>query len=248
MSKKTTNKPSLNAFSLLAETFTIFKVNLGKILLISAIVAIPGAILRIASLDNGVTDFSIVASLAGLYAALALLFALYNPKKTKALTWSKIYVTASGRFLPFLGVTVIQSLAGMFVILGGLLPVLYFAGVVALPFALVGVLFAFIALWLLIRVSIAGIIVATTEMSSITALRASLMGTKKRFWILLFDWFTVFLLATILSGLILRLVYLVPALGDNPLVIAGVNGILVTILLPIVLGYGVCIWRRIQAA
>ncbi len=248
MSKKSTAKLSLNPFSLFSETVTFFRLHFGKLLIVSAVVAIPGAILRVTSFDNGVTDFSIVASLAGLYASLALLFAFYNPQKTKTLSWSKIYVTASGRFLPFLGVTILQSLVGMFVILGGLLPVLYFAGVVAVPFAFIGMLFAFIALWLLIRLSIAGVVVATTNMSVITSLRASLLGTKKRFWILFFDWLVIFLLATILSGLILRLVYLVPALGDNQLVVAGVNGILVTFLLPVILGYGVCIWRRIQAA
>ncbi len=186
--------------------------------------------------------------MAGLYASLALLFAFYYPKKTKTTSWAKIYITASARFLPFLGVTVIQSLVGMFVILGGLLPVLYLAGVVAAPFALVGVVFALLALWLLVRLSIAGIIVATTEMSVITALRASLLGTKKRLWILFFDWLVIFLFATLLSGIVLRAVYMVPALGDNQLIVAGVNGVLVTILLPIILGYGVCIWQRIQAA
>ncbi len=248
MNKKTTIKVSLNPFSLLGETVSIFRAHLSKIFLISAIVAIPGSILRVTSFDNGVTDFSIVASLAGLYASLALLFAFYYPKKTKTTSWVKIYITASARFLPFLGVTVIQSLVGMFVILGGLLPVLYLAGVVAAPFALVGVVFALLALWLLVRLSIAGIIVATTEMSVITALRASLLGTKKRLWILFFDWLVIFAIATLLSGIVLRAVYMVPALGDNQLIVAVVNGVLVTILLPIILGYGVCIWQRIQAA
>ncbi len=248
MSKKTTTTLSLNPFSLLGETLSIFKANLAKILLISGIVAIPGAILRITSFDNGVTDFSIVASLAGLYASLALLFAFYNPKNIRSQSWSNIYVTASRRFLPFLGVTIIQSLVGMFVILGGLLPVLYLAGVVAIPFALVGIIFALLALWLLIRLSIAGIIVATTEMTALTSLRASMMGTKKRWWKIFFDWLVVFVLATIISGIILRIVYMVPSLGDNQIVLACVNGILVTILLPVLLGYGVCIWQRIQAA
>ncbi len=248
MKKNSPTKLSLNPLSLFAETVLVLKNNLSKILIISAIVAIPGAILRVTSFDNGVTDFSIVASLAGLYASLALLFVFNNPTNLKHTSWTQTYIASSGRFLPFIGVTIIQGLVGLFVVLGGLLPVIYLAGVVALPFGLVGAILCLIAVWLLVRLSIAGIIVASTDLSVISSVRASWLGTKKRFWVLLLDWFLIFTLVVIGSGIFLRIAYIVPAIGENMIALALVNGVLVTIFLPIVLGFGVGIWKRIQAA
>jgi hypothetical protein len=246
--KKKTTKLSLNPFSLLRDTLQDFRSHFVKILIISAVVAIPGSLLRVATIDNGVTDFSIVASIAGLYTSLALFYAFYNIKQLNKNSWSKTYVAASGRFLPYLGVTILQGLLALIAVLGLLLPVLVFSGVVAPAFGIFGVAIGLIALWVLLRVSLAAVITITTEFGVNSSLRASWLGTKKLVLRLLLDWVVVLLLGVIISGLILTAVYAVPPLANSQLAVALINGVLVTFSLPIVIGYTVHIWNRIQQA
>ena len=245
--QKTSKKPfSLNPISLLLDSLRDFKAQFVKILLVSAVVAIPGSILRVITFDNGVTDFSIVASIAGLYASLALLYAFAQPAKLKKNSWAKTYVESSGRFLPYLGVTILQGAVALVSILGLLVPVLVISDVVSPVFGLFGVAAGLITLWLLIKLSLASVITATTPLGVLAALRASWLGTKKHFWPLLFAWMCILVAIIVVSGIILSGVYAMPTFANNQLIIALVNGILVSFILPVVIGYAVHIWNRIK--
>jgi hypothetical protein len=247
--KNTKNpKISLNPFSLLKDSLQEFKTYFFKLLIISAIVAIPGSLLRITTFDNGVTDFSILASIAGLYASLALYYALANPQRTQKDSWAKLYVSSSGRFLPYIGVTFIQGLIALIVILGFLLPILSFAGVITTGFAIFGVVIALVFSWLLIRLSLAAVITSTTQYGVATSLRASWLATKKRVIKLFFAWVFILALIIVLSGIILSGVYALPSTVSNPYIIAIINGILASFILPILISYSVHIWNRIKLA
>lgn len=246
MAKKVSNQISLNPFRLLAETVVEFKNHFLKLLLISAVVAIPGALLRIISFDNGVTDFSVVASVASLYASLALFYAFYNATELNKNSWAKIYVRASGRFLPFLGTTILLSLVALFAVLGFLLPVLFLADIVSIFFGIFGIVLGLVATWLLIRLSLAAIITATTEFGVLTSLRASWLGSKKRMWMLLFDWIVLAAILVLVSGIILRIFYSIAALSTNQVALALVSGVLAAVLLPVTIGFGVKLWQRIE--
>lgn len=248
MKKPKNNKFSLNPIILLRDSMVEFKTYFIKILIISAVVAIPGSLLRVTTFDNGVTDFSVVASIAGLYASLALYFAFFNPQKTKKNSWPKIYVQSSGRFLSYMGVTIVQGIVALFAILGLFLPILSLAGVVSNVFAVAGIVMGLLAAWLLVRISLAAVITATTELGIIISLRASWLATKNRFFIILLDWVIIFTLVILLSGITLSGVYALPVLANNQFVFALINGILVSLILPIVIAYTVQIWNRIRLA
>lgn len=243
-----TNKLSLNPFSILIDTLRDFRSNFVKILLITAIVAIPGSVLRVATIDNGVTDFSIIASIAGLYTSLALFYGYSDLNRLKKNSSSKTYVEASGRFLPYLGVTILQGLVALIMVLGLLLPVLVLSEVVAPAFGLFGVVVGLVALWVLVRISLASVITATTEFGVNSSLRASWLATKKRVFKLIADWLVILVLIIVLSGIILSGVYAISVLANNQFIIAIINGILVSFVLPIVIGYTVNIWKRIKQA
>lgn len=239
------NKVSLNPFTLAGDTLTIWKLRFGRVVLLSAIVAIPGSILRIVQIDS-TTNASIVTTLAGMYLSVALTWAFLYEKDLMKLRFSQIYTKSSGKVLSFLAASVLFSLVALPALMGVFVIVLSLAQQIPLVFVAFGLLVVLISGFFMVRFSLATVLVVQNDISAINSLRLSWQVTKGYLLKLTVAWVVIILAIIVVSGVILSLLGLITFMRENDYALAISNGVLLTFILPMFIGYSVQIVRRLE--
>ncbi len=239
------NKVSLNPFTLAGDTLTIWKLRFGRVVLLSAIVAIPGSILRIVQIDS-TTNASIVSTLAGMYLSVALTWAFLYEKDLMKLRFSQIYTKSSGRVLSFLATSVLFSLVTLPALMGVFIMVLSMAEQIPLAFVTFGLLVVLISGFFMVRFSLATVLVVQNDISAINSLRLSWQVSKGYFLKLTLAWAVLIVAIIVVSGAILSLLGLITFMRENDYALAISNGVLLTFILPMFIGYSVQIVRRLE--
>lgn len=242
---KKLQRASLNPLSLANDALTIWKLRFWRVVLMTAVVAIPGSVLRIVQLDS-TTDAGIIASLAGMFLTVALTWSFLNEKDLMKLRFTQLYVKSSSRILPFLltsvffTLTILPGLLGVFVI------VLSIAGQIPLGFVVFGVGILMLSLYFMLRLSLATVLVVQNSISAISSLRLSWQVTKGYSLKLALAWAAILLCIVVVSGGILTLIGFIKFMSQNDYALALSNGVLLTFLLPMFVGYSVQIAKRLE--
>ena len=239
------NKASLNPFTLAGDTITVWKLRFWRVVLLSAIVAIPGSVLRIVQIDS-TTNASIVTTLAGMYLSVALTWAFLYEKDLMKLRFAQIYTKSSGRVLSFLATSVLFSLVTLPVLMGVFVIVLSIAEQIPPAFIVFGLLVLLISGYFMVRFSLATVLVVQNEISAINSLRLSWQVSKGYLLKLTLAWTVIIVAIIILSGAVLSLLGLITFMRENDYALALSNGVLLTFILPIFIGYSVQIVRRLE--
>jgi len=239
------NKASLNPFTLAGDTITVWKLRFWRVVLLSAIVAIPGSVLRIVQIDS-TTNASIVTTLAGMYLSVALTWAFLYEKDLMKLRFAQIYTKSSGRVLSFLATSVLFSLVALPALMGVFVIVLSIAEQIPPAFIVFGLLVLLISGYFMVRFSLATVLVVQNEISAINSLRLSWQVSKGYLLKLTLAWTVIIVAIIILSGAVLSLLGLITFMRENDYALALSNGVLLTFILPVFIGYSVQIVRRLE--
>lgn len=242
---KNPNKASLNPLTLAGDTLTIWKLRFWRVLLLTAIVAIPGSILRILQIDS-TTNASIITTLAGMYLSVALTWAFLYEKDLMKLRFAQIYTKSSGRVLSFLATSVLFSLVALPALMGVFVMVLSMAEQIPLAFVAFGLLVVLVSGFFMVRFSLATILVVQNEISAVNALRLSWQVSKGYLLKLILAWAAIIGAIIVVSGVILSLLGLITFMRENDYALALSNGVLLTFILPMFIGYSVQMVRRLE--
>lgn len=242
---KKSQKASLNPISLAGDTLTIWKLRFWRVVLLTAIVAIPGSVLRIVQLDS-TTDASIITTLAGMFLSAALIWSFLNEKDLMKLRFTQLYVKSSGRVLSFITTSIFFALAALPALLGVYVTVLGIAEQIPAVFVIFGFFVTLISVFFMIRLSLSTILVVQNEISAINSLRLSWQITKGYTIKLALAWTVVIAFIILVSGIILTLLGLIKFMSQNDYALAISNGVLLTFLLPLFIGYSVQIAKRLE--
>lgn len=243
MSKNSSN--NLNPVSILKSSCNIWLNSFWKIFFMTAIVAIPGSYTRVLAFDS-VNDASIIASIAGLYLTLALTYSFLNDQLLAKNRFSKLYVLSSARFLPFLFASIIFSVITLPAVLGISLIILAISVPLSPLFILLGVVLVLSCLYVMLRFSIATVLVVQNDISAFNAFRLSWQVTAKKLVRLSVDWLFILLISVVISGAVLTGADYVLSAADNLYIQVAVNALLLLFVLPLFIGYSVEITKRLE--
>ena len=243
MSKTTTNQ--LNPLSILRSTCSIWSKSFWRILFMTAIVAIPGSYTRVLAFDS-INDASIIASIAGLYLTLALTYSFINNKQLLSTKFTKLYVLSSARFLPFLFASIMFSVITLPAVFGVSLIILSISTELSPLLVALGVLFVVLSLYLMLRFSIATVLVVQNDITAFNAFRLSWQVTAKKLIRLSLDWIFIFFISVVISGLVLTGADYFLSAANNLYIQVAVNALLLLFVLPLVVGYSVEITKRLE--
>lgn len=228
-----TTRVSLHSWRNLGRSTKWLFGNFGKLMLITAIIAIPVSLLRSVS-----TDFSILGSVAGLFLLIALtIVSLDNKAITHSL--AVIYNQSSIYYLRMIGVLLLYTILFVPAMMGMSVAILMVGqqfGPWPLLAAISLAVTAFFT-YFLVRLSLAGIVVVDQDLSVLGAARRSLKLTKKRFWRLLGSYTLILLTLFFVSGVIIQLLLLIPAVQTSDVLVNLINGIMLSLLVPILIYY-----------
>lgn len=239
------NKKSLNPFSLIADTCRYWGKYTWRIIFLTAIVAVPGSFLRQVQFDS-INDASIIASLAGLYLSIALVWAFFNEDELKQHKFPSLYINSSSRFLPYLLCSIFFVITIMPIVFGIMIIILALSGQVPMYFVLLGAALGLLELYLVVRFSLATTLVVQNKISAFNSMRLSWEVTKGSVLKIAFAWGVILVVIVIFSGLLISAVELIEFFRENIYAQAAINGLLLTFLLPLLIGYGVQIVKRIE--
>jgi len=241
----TSKKASLNPLSLLRDAVTIWNLRFWRVALLTAIIAIPGSILRIIQLDS-TTDASIISSLAGMFMTVALTWAFLYEKDLMKLRFTQLYVKSSSRILPFIATSVLFAVTALPALMGIFIIVLSAAEQIPLGFLFFGLAVVLLSVFFVIRLSLATVLVVQNEISALNSLRLSWQVTKGYFMKLTFAWVAIIIAIIVVSGALLTLIGLIKFMRENDYALALSSGVLLTFLLPLFIGYSVQIVKRLE--
>lgn len=243
--KSNSKSISLNPISLIIATCKYWRLNVWRIIFLTAIVAIPGSVVRVLQFDS-VNDASIVASVAGLYLSVALTWVFFHESDLKKYRVPTLYVRSSSRFLPFLLTSIYFALIAMPVMLGIMIIILALSTQIPMYYTYIGGLFSLAAMYFVVRFSLATTFVVQNELSSFNAMRLSWEVSAKNSIKLAFAWGSIILLIILASGLLLSGAEQITFLRENLYAQVLLNGLLLTFFLPLFIGYGVQIVKRLE--
>ncbi len=239
------NKVSLNPLSLIADTCRYWQKYVWRIIFLTAIVAIPGSIVRILQFDS-INDASILASLAGLYLSVALTWVFFKEADLKKYRVPSLYVRSSSRFLPFLLTSMYFALTIMPIVFGLMIIILAASSQVPMYFAAFGAALSIGSLYFVVRFSLATTLVVQNEISAFNSMRLSWEVTKGIVIKTAFAWAFIIIAIVLVSGLILSALELISFLKENIYAQVIINGLLLTFFMPLFVGFGVQIVKRIE--
>lgn len=235
----------LNPISILKSSCNPWAKSFWKIFILTAVVAIPGSYTRILAFDS-VNDASIIASIAGLYLTLALTYSFINEQKLLENRFTKLYVLSSSRFLPFLFASIIFSVLALPAIFGVSLIILAISIPLSPLFIVLGVVLILAILYLMLRFSIATVLVVQNDITAINAFRLSWQVTNKKQIGLAISWITIILLSAIISVVVLSASDYLLSAAENVYIQVAVNALLLIFVLPLFIGYSVEIAKRLE--
>lgn len=247
MTKNTIQKSetSLNPIKLMIATCKYWRTYFWRITWLTAIVAIPGSMIRVVQFDS-VNDASIVASLAGLYLSVALTWIFFKEADLKKFKFPSLYVRSSVRFLPFLLTSIFFVCISMPSLIGIMIIILSISAQIPLAFAIVGLIISLASIYLIVRFSLATTLVVPHEISAFNAMRLSWQVTKGNIIRISLAWASIVFGIVILSGLLLSGFEFIPLFAENLYAQVVLNGLLLTFLLPLFIGYGVQMVQRLE--
>lgn len=222
-----------NSFKLLLNSLRFYKQNFWRFTRVAALVVLLSSIIKAYDVaHSNSNDLALVLYLAGLYVFLALLWLNFNHSKATALKISQIYRQSSGRFLPFLAISLLQGLMSLPLIFGFFIIIVAIA-VRATPLLILpGALLVLLSIVLLVWYSLAGlIIVEESSTTSLKALKTSRKLVKGNFWELIGDYVLFIIVLGLGSGLILQLVTVIKPLSTSWFFQGIINGLLLTVIL-----------------
>lgn len=238
-------KNILNPVELFKSTCDIWLKSFWKIMFMTAVVAIPGSYTGVLAFDS-VNDASIIASIAGLYLTLALTYSFIDTNKLTSNRFTQLYILSSARFLPFLFASIIFSVITLPAILGASLIILAISAPLSPLFILLGVVLIISCLYLLLRFSVATVLVVQNDITAFNAFRLSWQVTNKRIIRLTLAWLFIFFISIALSGLVLTGGDYFLSAANNVYIQVAVNALLLLFILPLFIGYSVEITKRLE--
>ncbi|MDQ5943663.1 MAG: hypothetical protein QG675_431 [Patescibacteria group bacterium] len=243
MSKKVNT--NLNSISILKDSCAIWAKSFWKILFMTAIVAIPGSYTRVLAFDS-VNDASIIASIAGLYLTLALTYSFLNDQLLVKNRFTKLYVLSSGRFLPFLFASIIFSVVTLPAALGVSLIILAISVPLSPLFIVLGVGLIVLCLYMMLRFSVATVLVVQNDITAFNAFRLSWQVTSKNLIRLFIAWAFVLIISVAISGIVLTGADYFLSAANNIYIQVAVNALLLLFVLPLFISYSVEITKRLE--
>jgi hypothetical protein len=237
-------KVSLHSWRNLGRSTKWLWQNFGKLMLITAIVAIPVGLLRSSS-----ADYSILGSVAGLFLLIALTIVSLDTK-AMAKSLAQIYNQASANYLRMIGVMLLLTVVFVPAMMGLSMAILIIGQQISL-WPLLGAFSLLVSVffsYLLVRLSLTGIALIDMNLSVAAAARLSLRLSKKRFWRLLGSYTLVLFVLFFVSGLSIQLLLLIPFVQTSDVVVNLINGVLLTLLVPVLIRYVVSNYQAIQKA
>lgn len=238
-------KTSLNPITILKSSYNLWRKNFVKITLATVIVAVPGSFIRVYQFD-GVNDASIITSFAGLYLCVMLIWSFFNIDQIKKNSFLKLYILSSARFLPYLFASLLFAIICMPALLSVLLIILAVSTQIPWAFSIFGVGIILAILYLVIRFSLATTLVVQNDITAFNAMRLSWQISKGRIVMIGLSWLVALGLVVVLSGVIFSLINLISVLASSAFVQLLLNGILLSIFLPLFVSYGVELVKRLE--
>lgn len=211
----------------------------------TAIVSIPASIVR-AFYSDSANDLSILATLMTLLLTLTLTWSFMHPQELKSKRFTQLYVLSSARLLPYLFASLIVSIIGLSSMLGVFLIILALSSQLPMLLSLLGVIIVSTGLYLLVRFSLTPYIVSQDGITAISALTLSWQLSKKRWWRLMLAWASILLLVIVLSGAVFTTADIITGYNLTQMWQAVLNTVMVIVLLPVLVGYGAEITKRLQ--
>lgn len=228
------------ALARVVATWRLFWQQRSKLMLITAVVAVPSTFIRSASAVT--VDFSSVLFIAAMFAVLALIYYCHHLSTAPTQSIAKTYTQASGRFLQLLGVTLLQALVllpGVFAVVlmvfvggFGLSTLLYIPGVILLALTALG----------MSGLSLAQYIAACEGVSIVGALRGSWQRTKGLKLKLVGHFALILLIISVVSTGVFFVVNISSLLATSWFVQGLVSSVLIVIALPWFITYGYSIY------
>lgn len=182
--KKSALKPKrLALFRIFGQSFGEWISHFNAFTKIVLIVAIPVAALTVLQADGNTGDFGLTMAFAWSFAIIALIgYAFANPTTENA-KLSKLYSEASGRFLQYVGVSLVLILMAVPGVAGwlGIISALGGVGSNSLLLLIAGGLGIIISIVLLVRFSLAQVLTVGQKLSVYQSLKSSYRLSRKHF-------------------------------------------------------------------
>ena len=241
------SKRQQTLWQIIKQTLGEFRGHWRGYMAIAAIVFVPSAIIRqYTNGSTGANDYSIVLYLADLFAVLALFWRVQGRATQGTHKIRDLYVASSRRYLPFLLIAVLLAVVLIPFALGFLLIFLTTAAGLAAYYLIGGFLIVAICLFLIIRLSMAIVVVVDDQNTWRRAIAISWQTSRRHWWYLAWSYMIYFVAAAILAGVALNVYRLIPVIGKNSIGIGVMNGLLLAITIPILTIYATNIFANLQ--
>lgn len=174
--KKTASKPiRLALFKIFGQTFREWLNNFNAYTKIVLVVAIPVAALTILQADGNTGDFGLTMAFAWSFTIIALVGYAFAKPSSENVKLSKLYSDASGRFLQYIGVSLVLILMAVPGVAGwlGIISALGGSGSSTLMLLLAGGLGIIISIVLLVRFGLAQVLTVGQKISVYQSLKSS---------------------------------------------------------------------------
>lgn len=240
-------KRKLGIIKLARASLVFYKQNFAKLTLVAAVVLLTSSIIKAydqSSSSN--SDVTLILYVAGLYTLAALVWYCFHTAEAEKSRFDQIYVRSSARFLPLLFVSIAQTLMGLLAIVGGFIFLLATAAGLGWWLAVIGGAMVILSAWLLVRYSLAGLVVVGEPVSGRAALQRSRLLTKKRFWRLLGSYLGFLLVVGFACGLVLEVFVRLPKLSQMWFFQGLMNGALLSAIMPLMVIFGYQLYRTLN--
>lgn len=217
------------------KTFRFYKRNFWQFTKIAFFVTLISSIIKSYDLTHtNSSDIALILYITGIYVTLALIWLNFNKKESEKVKISRVYRLSSARFFPFLMVSLMQAAISLPLIIGAAIIVFVIGLGFAPAFIFIGVAFMAISTILLVRYSMAGlVIVEETNLNSFKALSRSKKIIKGNFWWLVLHYLIFIIVMGTIGGLIINLVYRIPVFADNWFIQGIIDGVLLSVILTV---------------
>lgn len=217
MSKKTKSKLRIKPFALIATSIKEWLRNFNDYTKLVLVVAIPVAILTILQSDGNMGDFGLTMAFAWSFTIIALIIFAYGKKVLPNAKITTIYSLASGRFLQYLGVTLVLVALVLPGVVGWLaiIPLLSQQGSSALALLILSLVGIGLSGHLLVRFSLAQVATVGAQKSVYQSLKNSSELTKGNRLRIFFGFLTILLVVFLIANGIQILLSLNQSINQN---------------------------------
>lgn len=248
MKNKTISTVKLNIFSLIKLTFQEWLKNFNAYSKIVLVVAIPVAILTVLQADGNTGDFGLTMAFAWSFTSIALIILASNTKQAAKAKISVLYSSAGGRFLQYVGVSLVLIIMVIPAVAGwlGIVSALGGSGTSALLLIIAGALGILISVYLLVKFNLAQVITVKEGKTIMQSLKSSLRVSKGHFWAMLAGYVIILLGVFLLANGIQLLLSIKQSINENIYINNLVYVVEATIFLPIIYVYQLKLIRALN--